>query len=52
MPSAHCLVSGAIIGVTDAPGRDRVIVTIDGDGVSCYDVHAKVRTLSTLVIFL
>jgi hypothetical protein len=44
MASAHSLASGpGILGIAQAHGRERVIVTIEGDGVTQYDLNAKVR---------
>jgi len=43
MASANCLVSGhAILGIAQAHGRERVIVTIGGDGITQYDLNTKV----------
>ena len=42
MASAHCLASGHIVGVAQAHGRDKVIATIEGDGVTQYDLNTKV----------
>jgi hypothetical protein len=43
MASANCLASGhGILGIAQAHGRERVIVTIEGDGVTQYDVNTKV----------
>lgn len=43
MATASCLASGhAILGITQAHGRERVIVTIGGDGVTQYDLNTKV----------
>lgn len=42
MATASCLASGhAILGITQAHGRERVIVTIGGDGVTQYDLNTK-----------
>ena len=44
MASAHCLASGhGILGIAQAHGREKVIVTVDGDGVTQYDLNTKVR---------
>ena len=43
MASANCLASGhGILGIAQAHGRERVIVTIEGDGVTQYDLNTKV----------
>jgi len=47
MMSGHCLVSGAVIGVASAPGRDRTLATVQGDGVSCYAINVKVCIYKT-----
>lgn len=43
MASANCLASGSgILGISQAHGRERVIVTIEGDGVTQYNMNTKV----------
>ena len=42
MASAQCLASGGILGVAQAHGREKIIATIEGDGVTQYDLNSKV----------
>lgn len=48
MASAHCLASGGIIGVGQAHGRDKLIATIEADGVTQYDINTNVRFFSNI----
>jgi hypothetical protein len=47
MASANFLAQGSgILGISQAHGRERVIVTIEGDGVTQYDLNTKVSNES------
>lgn len=43
MNAAHRLHSGSIFGISEWPGKDRVILTIQNDGITCYDTVSNVR---------
>jgi hypothetical protein len=43
MASAHCLASGgAIYGVAMVGGKERVVVTLQGEGVALYSTQTQV----------
>lgn len=48
MATGYCLANGAIVGVQPGHGRDKVIVTVQGDGVTQYDVKTKVSQSDAL----
>ena len=52
MASAHCLASGGIVGVGQAHGRDKLIATIEGDGVTQYDINTNVSYCSHLPLII
>jgi len=44
MASAQCFLAGggAVVGVATVAGRERVVVTLAGEGVSCYSIGSQV----------